>query len=181
MRRILRILSSITLFASLLILLLTAILWLRSSTLIDYLQWTDNRHIPGLVSSDGRIIYTYQYFSGGAGGNNPGVAIGSRPGDPPFWQREAANSSRNYFAGFEWSPIAAAQPSIEFIDIPSPTTYLISIPHWFLCLLASIPTLLWLRNKWRHRNRDATLCPVCDYDLRATPHRCPECGTVIQS
>ena len=40
-----------------------------------------------------------------------------------------------------------------------------------LFLLAGARSLLRLR-----RHRRTGLCPQCDYDLRATPGRCPECG-----
>jgi hypothetical protein len=52
-------------------------------------------------------------------------------------------------------------------------------PHWFLTLLAALPATLVTAVRSRHRRRMRTgLCPTCGYDLRATPGRCPECGTV---
>lgn len=51
----------------------------------------------------------------------------------------------------------------------------IGIPYWFLALLTAIPPALWLRR--HHRASLAGRCPTCNYDLRATRTRCPECGT----
>jgi hypothetical protein len=55
--------------------------------------------------------------------------------------------------------------------------FLIRFPSWLLVLLTSILPGLWLLRRSQKRV-DGNLCPVCSYDLRATPDRCPECGTV---
>ena len=55
------------------------------------------------------------------------------------------------------------------------------VPCWTVALPASIPSMIWLmrrrRNSIRRRRQDRGLCSRCGYDLRATPGRCPECGT----
>jgi hypothetical protein len=54
-----------------------------------------------------------------------------------------------------------------------------TVPTWFLFILfASLPGVRlvgWIR---RGRASKDGLCPRCGYDLRATPDRCPECGTM---
>jgi hypothetical protein len=51
-----------------------------------------------------------------------------------------------------------------------------AIPFWAVSVLsASFAVQVF----WRRRPRTAGHCIYCGYDLRATPDRCPECGTAV--
>ena len=58
----------------------------------------------------------------------------------------------------------------------------LAVPLWYLGALAAIAPCVWLaafHRRFRRRRRDRLgLCSICNYDLRATPARCPECGTI---
>jgi hypothetical protein len=62
--------------------------------------------------------------------------------------------------------------------------YLIAwLPHWMIVVPTSLPPLAWAgmfvaRTRRHRRATRAGTCTTCGYDLRATPARCPECGSV---
>jgi hypothetical protein len=55
----------------------------------------------------------------------------------------------------------------------------VGAPSWQVFLVTTmLPAAWWFRRRRRFRVERAGLCASCGYDLRATPERCPECGTI---
>src|SRR6185503_19984422 len=61
---------------------------------------------------------------------------------------------------------------------PAVAGFEVSIPYWLIVGTAGLPPVASIARHQRRRRRSAAgLCPSCGYHLRASPHRCPECGT----
>jgi hypothetical protein len=57
--------------------------------------------------------------------------------------------------------------------------WVLGVPYWPLVLLTLIAPAWWMwRRRTALRRARANACANCGYDLRATPGRCPECGSV---
>jgi hypothetical protein len=55
-----------------------------------------------------------------------------------------------------------------------------TIPYWAMVAAFSLPVawrIIKVIRKWQQHAQG--LCPKCGYDLRATPDRCPECGSTF--
>jgi hypothetical protein len=64
----------------------------------------------------------------------------------------------------------AADEFTTFLNDTQDFSLFVSI--WPLILATAVLPFFWLKR----RPTTSGLCPQCNYDLRATPERCPECG-----
>lgn len=84
-------------------------------------------------------------------------------------------SQGNIFFGFLWFSyrfwVEPSSPPCRWV--------LVGIPLWCPLAITSLTPTIWLMK--RKNVLKTGVCMSCGYDLRATPDRCPECGTVPQN
>jgi hypothetical protein len=144
--------------------LATALLWIRSYSTRDELFW-GNLGRPG------------HYWS---------LEIGSNWGTFHIIRTGPGRSTGFYSDRFDPNPDTTNDPHFALgirvsKPVPRPGWELhrvITIPMWLPLTLFAIAPAAWTLSRLRRRHRNNTpRCPTCNYDLRATPDRCPECGT----
>jgi hypothetical protein len=159
-KRLLRILLNAVMVVSLLVCVATLVLWVRSYSVSESLTW---RWFP-----------------------NPGQRMPMRMLEVRSHGGEVTGNRWDLGAG-QWSSL----PPAQFVDqvnlrFPRPlygrgmgsgTLPYAKYPHWCIALtFAALAAVAWYFR--RAPTVRGGCCPACGYDLRATPDRCPECGTI---
>jgi len=172
MKRLLRWFFTLVCVISLVVCLAVGVVWVRSYWIEDFWIWYDNANTGlysnGLRCGMGLIQYSWYDVSALSGAN---LAPGHYQQKPPN-ETHFNPQARFSFAGLRFDQ--------------SKTIYgghVVAEMHlaWPFGLTAIAPALWFMLYRRYRRRAGAGLCRVCGYDLRATPGRCPECGTLSAS
>jgi hypothetical protein len=161
--------------ASFLLLLATTALLLRSYWDYDqfmHISWNDSA--KQYLSYEifwyrGRILLTHADMTISAGS----ISDMWHARSPPVWKyvKNEAKTSPIYYDFKLWS-IDSVRPRGARGRVVQ-----IGFNGWPLAVVFAVFPLTWMIKRVR-RPPGANVCPQCGYDLRATPNRCPECGTI---
>jgi hypothetical protein len=171
-------LSTLATLLSLLLCVATCALWAPTPFRSDTVGWAGWRDEPnqlwhgfGLHSRRGYVLAHY-FVADKVRFDDPTHLDGNQPDMLPHAFHHA------------WAP-QTPPPSAFFrtraIHFPRFHIYFVAAPHWAIAAPLAVAPLrrliLTLRHRRRRSNREGH-CRTCGYDLRATPARCPECGTL---
>jgi len=187
MKRFIRVMSSAAMVVLVLLFVAIVVLWVRSHYVRDY-AWA---WVPWSGDAAGARSIKVDFDSGG----------GQVVVDWQIWKsaKREELQQRNELAKLNWYhktfadlPKQYAQSfpptiwnAIGFKSYSGPTHRSIGVPYWACSLVTGMLPAAWVLRivrRWRKRQLAAAeRCLVCGYDLRATPGKCPECGTEVAS
>jgi hypothetical protein len=194
----LRLLNLLTVL-SLLLCVAVATLWVRSRTAFDHVKWRyaveatrgerQERSLHAL-SVRGRLfignsqeLYTpYPPWEGWTSPlPRPGVSwVASRY--RPGWANAELDVSESFERYPAWRALGCG--AVRMLTItnhggPDRRFEAAAVPHWVPAAASAVlPLSRFVVSLRRRGRRRSGLCAACGYDLRATPGRCPECGTM---
>jgi hypothetical protein len=185
MRRLARRLFTLCSAVSLVLFLSVSVLWLRGpSAAVSFISEQRDRWDVG-ISDSGVYVRSLSSWERGpvaasdialmmfTGSRNSVLGVEMRRGSAAFAVRRAGEPPNHYFWDEFQTIFDPGRPrvSVRFLGIGYPTLAIATsaLPALFLGRIA--------RRQWRQRRNRPGRCRSCGYDLRATPARCPECGT----
>jgi hypothetical protein len=167
------------------------VLWVRSYSMLDEICWGRHGRLYWIVSGQGvlsvqlvvepsiegmPLIVRRRLLSSQAWPEEPDISDGRGS-----WMKLC--NGKWYRVGLWTNNRFVLDYGTRIERIGSGSIYHLGLPYDVLVVLAVSPlpfvVLRLLRTYHRLCRRKLGLCPTCGYDLRATPDRCPECGSAV--